>query len=61
MYLFSTAYALVCTHPSSWPSPIHKTLKVKFKVDDVVDAIAVVDQTSVSADEDVTVATGWRR
>jgi len=33
---------------------------IKFKVNDVVDAIAAVDQANVPADEDVTIAI-WRR
>jgi hypothetical protein len=35
--------------------------QVKFKVDDIVDAIAAIAQISMSANEDVTVAAGWRR
>ena len=35
-------------------------LIIKFKVNDVVDAIAAVDQANVPADEDVTIAI-WRR
>jgi len=30
-------------------------------VDEVVDAIAAIEQTSLSANEDLTVANGWRR
>jgi hypothetical protein len=39
----------------------HKTLEIKFEVYDVVDAIRVVNQNHVSADEDVTIAAGRRR
>ena len=55
MPIWYTAWALVRTHPSSRVPPVHNTLKVKFKVDDVVDAIAAIDQTNMSAEEDVTV------
>ena len=53
--------ARLCSHTSKRPARIHKTLEIKFKVDDVVDAIAVINQNRVSADENVTVAAGRRR
>src|ERR1700680_17571 len=49
------------SRPSNRPRGIHKTLEIEFKVDDVVDAITAVIQNRVSADENVTVAAGWRR
>ena len=43
------------------PAPaIYEILEVHFKVDDIVDAITVVNQDHVSADKDVTVS-AWRR
>lgn len=54
MSFWYTAWTLVRTHLSSRVPPVHKNLKVKLKVDDVVDAIAAIDQTDMSAEEDVT-------
>ena len=50
------------SHKPHRPSlyPPKRTLKPQFKVDDVVDAIAVIDQTGMPVDEDVAVA-AWRR
>ena len=55
MSFWYTARALVRTNLSSWVPPVRKILKAKFKVDDVVDAIAAIDQTNMSAEENVTV------
>jgi hypothetical protein len=51
----------ICTNPSNQSPPTQRTLKVKFKVDDVVDAITAIDQTSVPVDENVAVAARRRR
>jgi hypothetical protein len=49
----------ICTNLSNQSPPTQRMLKVKFKMDDVVDAITAIDQTGMPVDENVAVA-AWR-
>ena len=53
-------WRLIRINPSNQSPPSQIVLKVKFKVDYIVDAITAVDQASMPTDEDVAV-TAWRR
>jgi len=59
--LWDKPWRLVRTNLSNRPPPFRKALKLQFKVDDIVDAVTVIDQTGVPVDEDVAVAAGRRR
>ena len=54
-------WGLIRINPSNQhPSP-KGALELQFKVDDIVDAITAIDQTSMPADENVAVAARRRR